>query len=64
MTYADYEWVSKADTSKYGGQWIAVINKQVVASGKDIKKVVETARKEHPKTKPLLTKIRNTLSVL
>lgn len=53
----NYQWYIKADTRKYAGKWIAIINKKVVASGQDASRVYFQALKKHPKAKPSLAKI-------
>jgi glycine betaine/choline ABC-type transport system substrate-binding protein len=39
---------------KYSGKHIAIIDKQVVASGNDPKEVWEQAKKKYPKKQPVL----------
>ncbi len=63
MLFTDYKWATDADLHTYAGKWVAIINKQVVASDKDLQKVVEESKKQYPKQKPLLTKINNKLSI-
>lgn len=43
------------ELAKHFGQWIAVVEEKIVASGKDLKKVVEEARKFS--SQPLLMKV-------
>ena len=64
MTYADYEWFLKTDFSRYAGKWIAIVNKTVAAVGAEPTDVLREAKKSFPKKKPLLTKIKNKLSIL
>lgn len=64
MTYADYEWFLKREFKEYDGQWIAIVNKKVVAHGKSVKNVIEEARRKFPSRRPSITKIRNKLSIL
>lgn len=40
---------------KYGGQYVAVVNRQIVASGKDARSVLRKARSSSPR--PHLAKI-------
>ncbi len=40
--------------SKYIGKWIAVINNEIVAEGKDSKKVYEEAKSKYPETTPFM----------
>ena len=64
MAYADYQWFIQQDLSMYAGKWIAIINKKVIASGKDPAIVVKEVKQKYPTKTPLLTKVRNKLAVL
>ncbi len=64
MTYADYQWFVQQDFSAYTGKWIAIINRRIVASGKDPATVVKEVKQKYPSKVPLLTKVRNKLAVL
>ena len=63
MSYADYKWAMEANLHTYAGKWVAIIDKKVVASDKDLQAVVAESKKQYPKQKPLLTKINNKLSI-
>ena len=62
--YADYEWFLKEDVKNYSGKWLAILDKKIVASGSDLSKVLTEVRKEFPNKKPIITKVKNTLSIL
>jgi len=64
MTYADYEWFLKQNLHDYGTQWVAIINKKVVAADNNVEKLINTVKKEYPKKVPFVTKTRNQLSIL
>ena len=64
MTYEDYEWFCEADKSGYDNQWVAVINKEIIAANTDIKKVIAQAKAQYPSKKPILAKVRNQLQIL
>jgi hypothetical protein len=64
MSYADYEWFLKSDLNKYSGNWIAIIDKQVVASDKDPKQLVQKTKKKFPNKKPVITLVKDKLSIL
>lgn len=64
MTYADYEWFLKENLTKYAGKWVAIVDEQIIASGKDAVLVVKEAREKYPKKRPFLTRVRNKLSIL
>ncbi len=64
MTYSDYEWYLEQDLSEYAGKWVAIIDKHVVRSGKDVSMIIEETKKTYPNKKPLITKVKNRLSIL
>ncbi len=45
------------DTSKYLNQYIVMIDKKVVAYGKDIVLMLKSTRRKHPKKIPFVAKI-------
>jgi len=49
----NFDSLSEEMMTKYAGKWIAVINGDVVASGKSFKEVYELVKIKHPKSKPL-----------
>ena len=53
----DLEWFAKADLTKYSGRYVVIVNKKVVASGANAKKVWEEAKKKYPKKVSYLAKI-------
>lgn len=53
----NYEWYIRADTSKFAGKWIAIVDQKPVASGRDAKKVYEKAKAKYPNKKPSLAKV-------
>jgi len=64
MSYSSYEWFLKQDMSNYDGKWVAIIDKEIVASGKDVEKLVLDVKNKYPSKRPLITKIRSKLSIL
>lgn len=64
MAYADYQWFLGQDLSMYAGKWVAIINKKVIAAGKDPALVLKEVKQQYPSKTPLLTKVRNKLAVL
>ncbi len=63
-SYADYEWFLKKDFKDYAGQWLAIIDKKVVASGNDVSRVIQQTKTKYPNKKPLITKVKDKLSIL
>jgi len=47
----------KLDTSKHLNQYIVMIDKKVVANGKDIVSMLNSVRKKYPHTTPFIAKI-------
>lgn len=64
MSYVNYEWFIQQDLSNYSGRWIAIVDKKVVASNKDVGKLLQEVKKGHPGKKPLVVKMRDKLSIL
>ena len=44
------------DLSQYEGQWIAIVDKLIVATGASVKEVFEKARKDYPDKRPLIAR--------
>lgn len=63
-SYSNYEWFLKTDLRDYAGKWLAIIDHKVVASGKDVNKVIKETKKKYPQKKPLITKVKDKLSIL
>jgi orotate phosphoribosyltransferase-like protein len=53
----NYEYFMKNDFSRYEGKWVVIVNKRVVATGNNIKKMLEKVKKEFPTSEPFLAKI-------
>ena len=51
----NYEFFLKTDLSGHVGEWVAIVDQKVVASGKSVKAVYEKARKLHPGKTPFLS---------
>lgn len=64
MTYANYETFLKQDFHEYAGKWVAIINKKVVASERDVNKLILKVKKDHPHEVPFIARIRNKLAIL
>lgn len=53
----EFDFFVKTDFSSYKGNYIALVNKKVVASGSNAKKVWEKAKAKYPKKIPTLAKL-------
>jgi len=54
---ADYDFFLETDTSEYKGKWIAMSDNKIIAVGKDVKQVSETAKKVIGSNKFLLIRV-------
>jgi len=54
---ASYEWYAQADLRAYKGKYVAIVGKQVAASGKDPGKVYARARRRFPRREIALAKV-------
>jgi len=61
MTYSDYEWSLKQDFSKFTGEWLAIIDKKIVATNKKLQTVLNLVDKKHPNKEPFLIKVNTKL---
>ena len=44
-----YNYFLKADLGRYIGEWIAIVDDEVVAHGNDVKKIYEESKRKYPK---------------
>ncbi|GCC11300.1 hypothetical protein IPdc08_01351 [archaeon] len=47
----------EADLSDYTGEWVAVVNREIVSHKKDIKEVYKEAKEKYPGKRPLLARV-------
>ncbi len=57
MKEQDYEFFIKADVSKYADEWVAIVDRKIVAHDKSAKKTYDEAKKKYPKKSPLITRV-------
>jgi orotate phosphoribosyltransferase-like protein len=54
----NYQTYLKEDLEKYEDKWIVIVDKKIVASGDNLKELVDKVKKEHgEKTVPFVAKI-------
>ncbi len=53
----EFDFYSVADMSKHSGKWVAILGEKVIASGDDLKKVYEEAKRIAGKSEPLFARI-------
>jgi len=54
---SDYEWLLMQNLSEYSGEWIAVLERKIVARDKSLKKTIEKVKSLRLKTTPLFLKV-------
>ena len=54
---SSYKTYLYSNLEKYKGKWIVILNENIIASGKDIKKILAEAKKKHPNKKFMLAKV-------
>ncbi|HLC57573.1 MAG TPA: DUF5678 domain-containing protein [Candidatus Nanoarchaeia archaeon] len=53
----NYNFFMEENLERYIGEWIAICKNQIIAHGKDVKKVFKEAKEKCPKERPLITKV-------
>jgi hypothetical protein len=53
----EYQFYMDTNVDKYIGEWISIVNKEIVAHGKDVKKVFSETKSKYPKIRPFITKV-------
>ena len=53
----NYDWFLHANLKEYANEWVVIVDKKVVTSGKDINKILTAAKEKYPKSEPLLAKV-------
>lgn len=57
---SDFEWSLRHSLKlqeKYEGKWVAILDEEIIGVGETAKEAYESAKKEKPDRKPLLTQI-------
>ncbi len=62
--YSDYEYLIKADLSKYAGKWIAVCDSKIIASSGNIQNLVKESKSKCGNKKPIVTRVSNDARIL
>ena len=53
----NYSFFAKTELEQFRGQWIAICNQEIVAYGKELKKVLEESKQKYPTKKPLIVRV-------
>ncbi len=56
-TQMSYQYFMRTDMSPYVGEWVAIVDREIVAHSPNAKEVYEKAKKAYPRKRPLLTRI-------
>ena len=62
--YSNYEWFLQNNFKEYSGKWLAILNKKVVDNDDNVTNLILRTKKRYPNEKPLITKVKNHLSIL
>ena len=54
---SNFESLSEEETSKYAGEWVAVIDNKIVMHSKSFKEVYNFIKKNYPNEKPLIGRL-------
>ncbi|MEK6902521.1 MAG: DUF5678 domain-containing protein [archaeon] len=54
---SEYDYYISTDLNQYTGKWVGILNKEVVAVGKNFKEVAEKVDKNFARKKVLITRI-------
>lgn len=52
-----YNAFMKANLASYVGEWIAIVDNEIVSHGADVKSIYKIAKKKYPQKRPLITKV-------
>ncbi len=53
----NFEWLMSQNLSEYEGCWVSVVDREVVAKGKSLGRVVAKSRDEHPDKNPFVMRV-------
>ncbi len=58
---SNFESIDEEDTTKYAGEWIAVVDSKVVTHGKSFKEVFSFVKSNYPFKRPLIGKLPDSI---
>ena len=64
MSEESYNYFMKLNLKPYSDEWIAIVNDRVVSHGRNAKDVFRQAKKEYPKSNPLITKVPGKMTMI
>lgn len=57
MTTRDYDWFVESELSEYRGEYIIILDEEVVYHGKDLTEILKEFRRNYPNQVPKVAKI-------
>ncbi len=61
---SNFESLAEEEISKYAGEWIAIINNEIVMHSKSFRELYEFIKKNYPKEKPLIGKLPEAIPIV
>jgi len=52
-----YNYFMSSNLEEYVGKWVAISNNKIIASGNDVKKVINEAKAKVPNKRPFVSKV-------
>ncbi len=52
----NFDFFLKKDLTKFSGKWVAIVNKNIVASSDNLKNMMDEIKKKHPEKEPLIVR--------
>jgi len=60
----NYGFFIRADVQQHVGEWVAISNDTIIASGKNVKEVITKAKAKEPKKRPFVTKVPEKVAMI
>lgn len=57
MTTKDYDWFVESELSEYRGEYVIILDEEVVYHGKDLTEILKEFRRNYPNQVPKVAKI-------
>ena len=64
MPEESYNYFMRLNLKPYSDEWIAIVNDRVVSHGRNAKAVFNQAKREYPKSNPLITKVPGKMAMI
>jgi hypothetical protein len=60
----EFNYFLQMDMKAHLGEWVAISNKKIIASGKNVKEVIKQARAKEPQKRPFVTKVPERVAMI